>query len=140
MWLWILLIGRISGLCECDLTVDQCDCCCDADCTNDELKLFDCSRQRLKDNIHLQSRARNFPCKNQKKVGKLRAPWKITSILLNFIYFEISLENQKVMTRFVDNIVAKDLLYTYETLFYYCSVQNLSYSRNIRHDARNFPS
>ena len=74
------------------------------------------------------------------KKGVWRASWKIMSILLNFTNFEISLENQKVMTRFVDNIAVKYLLYTYETLLYYCSVQNLSYSRNIRHDARNFPS
>ena len=55
--------------------------------------------------VNLQSRARNFPCKNPEKVGKLRAPWKIMRILLNFINFEISLENQKVVIRFADNIV-----------------------------------
>ena len=90
--------------------------------------------------IMVQSSARNFPCNNPKKVGKLRAPWKIMSIQLNYTNFGISLENHKVMTRFIDNIVVKDLLYTYDTLFHYCLVQNLSYSRNIRHDAHNFPS
>ena len=101
------------------------------------------SMSQLRDRIfcrkYAQSRARNFPCKNPKKVGKLRASWKIMTIL-NYTNFGITLENQKVLTRFRDNIVVKDLFYTFDTLFRYCLVQNLSYSLNIRHDARNFPS
>ena len=55
----------------------------------------------------LQSRARNFPCKNTGKVGKLRAPWKIMSTLLNYTNFGITLEIQKIMATFLDNIVVK---------------------------------
>ena len=48
--------------------------------------------------LNLQSRARNFPCKNPKKVGKLRRPWKIMSILLNYTNYGVTSENEKVLT------------------------------------------
>ena len=63
----------------------------------------------------LQPRARNFPRKNPKKVGKLRAPWKIMSILQNYTNFGITLQTQKVMTPFTGKIVVKNLIYTYAT-------------------------
>ena len=50
----------------------------------------------------LQPRARNFPCKNPKKVGKLRALWKIMSTLLNYTNFGITLENQTIMATNLD--------------------------------------
>ena len=71
----------------------------------------------------VQSRAGNFPCKSPKKVGQLRASWKIMSTLLNYTNFGINSGNQRVMTPFIQNIVVKNLLYTYATLFHYCSVQ-----------------
>ena len=54
-----------------------------------------------------QSLVRKFPCKNPENVGKLQAPWKIMSIILSYTYFWITLEKQKVMTLFLDNIVVK---------------------------------
>ena len=63
---------------------------------NGQLKLKICFFLRLA--LHkkdmLQSLARNFPCKNPKKVGKLRALWKIMSILLNYTNFGITAEIQ----------------------------------------------
>ena len=48
-----------------------------------------------------------FRHKNPKKVGKLRAPWKIMSTLLNYTNFGLTLENKKIMAKFLDNIVVK---------------------------------
>ena len=106
---------------------------------DDQIESF-CSKSKFLTGNILQFRAHNFPCKNPEKVGKLRAIWKILSIFLNNTNFGITLENQKLTALFLDNIVVKTSFIFMPTFFHYSSVQNSSYSRNIRHDARNFPS
>ena len=48
IWLVFGLTGAVNvteSECRCDLSVDLCECCCDLDCSADELALLTCSSE-----------------------------------------------------------------------------------------------